>query len=104
MMPSICEAWSVIGKRNVVLSLTCTRKELTSTPLALNAASALSVEVLTAGKTTAFVATMSWQSAEPRNSTHLAAAGLFFEPTQMESAKPLYMLERLPLGPTGVGT
>ena len=46
---------------------------------------------------------MSWQSGEPRNSTHLAAAGLFFEPTQMESARPLYMLARLPLGPTGVG-
>jgi hypothetical protein len=24
---------------------------------------------------------------------------LFFEPTQMESARPLYMLARLPLGP-----
>ena len=46
---------------------------------------------------------MFWQSGEPRNSTHLAAAGLFFEPTQMESARPLYMLARLPLGPAGVG-
>ena len=31
----------------------------------------------------------------------MAAAGLFFEPTQMESARPLYMLARLPLGPAG---
>ena len=41
---------------------------------------------------------MFWQSGDPRNSTHFAAAGLFFEPTQMESARPLYMLARLPLG------
>ena len=43
MMPSICEAWSVIGNKNVVFSFTLTRKAVTSTPLALNAASALSV-------------------------------------------------------------
>lgn len=33
----------------------------------------------------------------------MIAAGLFFEPVQTESARPLYMLERLPDGPTGVG-
>ena len=76
---------------------------MTSTPLALNAASALSVAAGIAGKTTPFSPTMFWQSGEPRNSTHFAAAGLFFEPTQMESARPLYMLARLPLGPAGVG-
>ena len=70
-------------------------------PLALNAASALSVPRGMAGKTTPFSPTMSWQSAEPRNSTHFAAAGLFFEPTQIESASPLYMLARLPVGPIG---
>ena len=52
-----------------------------------------------AGNTTDLSPTMFWQSGEPRNSTHLAAAGLFFEPTQIESASPLYMLARLPVGP-----
>src|SRR5688500_11388183 len=74
-----------------------------SIPLAFQAASAFSVASGIAGKTTAFSPTMFWQSGEPRNSTHLAAPGLFFAPTQMESAKPLYMLARFPLGPTGVG-
>ena len=74
-----------------------------STPLAFQAASAFSVASGIAGKTTAFSPTIFWQSGEPRNSTHLAAPGLFFAPTQMESARPLYMLARLPLGPTGVG-
>jgi hypothetical protein len=74
-----------------------------SIPLAFHAALAFSVASGIAGKTTAFSPTMFWQSGEPRNSTHLTAAGLFCEPAQMESAKPLYMLARLPVGPTGVG-
>ncbi len=93
----------MIGNRNVVPSLTWIRKESVLTPLALNAAAALSVEVVIAGNTTPFSPTTSWHAAEPRYSTHLAAAGLFFEPTQIESARPLYMLDRLPFGPTGVG-
>src|SRR5687767_4476799 len=76
---------------------------VTSMFLAFQAALAFSVASGMAGNTTACSPTMFWQSGEPRNSTHLAAAGLFCEPTQMESAKPLYMLARLPLGPTGVG-
>jgi hypothetical protein len=52
-----------------------TRKDVTSTPFALNAASALSVAAGIAGKTTAFSPTMFWQSGDPRNSTHFAAAG-----------------------------
>ena len=56
-----------------------------------------------AGKTTPFSPTMFWQSGEPRYSTHFAAAGLLSDPTQIESARPLYMLARFPLGPIGVG-
>src|SRR5690349_1092050 len=104
MMPSISEAWSVIGNRKVVLSLRWIKKASVLRPLVLKADCAFTVDVFTAGNTTALEATMSWQSAEPRNSTHFAAAGLFFEPTQIESARPLNMLERLPSGPTGVGT
>src|SRR5215212_10010922 len=103
MMPSIWEAWSVIGNKKVVLSCTWMVNGVVSMFFAFQAASALSVASGMAGKTTAFSPTMFWQSGEPRNSTHLAAAGLFLEPTQMESAKPLYMLARLPLGPVGVG-
>jgi hypothetical protein len=44
-----------------------------------------------------------WHSGDAANSTHLAATGLFSEPTQIESARPLYTLARLPLGPIGVG-
>jgi hypothetical protein len=93
----------VIGNRKVVFSSTWMVNGVVSIPLAFHAASAFSVASGIAGKTTAFSPTMFWQSGEPRNSTHLAAPGLFFAPTQMESAKPLYMLARLPLGPTGVG-
>ena len=103
MMPSICDAWSVIGNKKVVSSLRCTVKAETSTPLALNAAVALSVAAGMAGKTTPFSPTMFWQSGEPRYSTHFAAAGLLSDPTQIESARPLNMLARLPLGPIGVG-
>ena len=71
--------------------------------MALNAAVALSVAAGMAGKTTPFSPTMFWQSGEPRYSTHFAAAGLLSDPTQIESARPLYMLARLPLGPIGVG-
>jgi hypothetical protein len=71
--------------------------------LALNAAVALSVAAGMAGKTTPFSPTMFWHSGEPRYSTHFAAAGLLSDPTQTESARPLNMLARLPLGPIGVG-
>ena len=46
---------------------------------------------------------MFWQSADPRNLTHFHAAAWFFDPLQMESARPLYMLARWPTGPIGVG-
>src|SRR5215213_5318078 len=103
MMPVISDAWSVIGNRKVVFSFTWFVKGDTSIPLAFQAAWALSVPEGIAGKTMAFSPTMFWQSGEARNSTHLAAPGLFFAPTQMESASPLYMLARLPVGPMGVG-
>ena len=44
---------------------------------------------------------MFWQSAEPRNLTHFQAFAWFFEPAQIESARPLYMLARCPIGPIG---
>src|SRR6476469_3544053 len=94
-------AWSV--NRNVVLSLTWTVKADMSVPAALNAASALSVEAGMAGKTTAFAATRSWHSCEPVNSTHFTAGAWFFVAAFTESAKPLNIDARDPLGPIGVG-
>jgi hypothetical protein len=67
------------GKRNVVPSLTCVVKGLTSMPLALKAA-AFSEEDLMAGKTTALEATTSWQSAEARYSTHFTEGAGFLVP------------------------
>src|SRR5665647_3550147 len=79
------------------------RNEFTSTPLALKAAWAFWVALGIAGNTTPRLPTTSWAAAEPRYSTHLIAAGLFLELTHTASARPLYMLDRLPLGPIGVG-
>jgi hypothetical protein len=103
MMPLTLAVLSVMGYRNVLLFLTCSVKAVTSMPLALNAAAALSEEAFSAGKTTALDATTSWQSAEARYSTHLMAASFFLVPAQMESARPLNIEARLPSGPTGVG-
>ena len=52
---------------NVFLGSTTDVKPLMSTPAALNALKALAVEVLIAGNTTALEATISWQSADPRD-------------------------------------
>ena len=103
MMPLTLAVLSVMGYRNVVLFLTCSVNAVTSTPLALKASAALSEEAFSAGKTTAFEATTSWQSAEARYSTHLMEASFFLVPAQIESARPLNMEARLPSGPTGVG-
>ena len=54
-----------------------------------------------AGKTTPCWPTMSWQAGDPVNSTHLTAAAWFLVPALIESARPLNMLARLPLGPIG---
>src|ERR671916_30182 len=66
-------------------------------------ASAFLVASGMAGNTTPASPTMFWHSGDPVNSTHFAATGLLSVPTQIESARPLYMLARLPLGPIGVG-
>ena len=71
LMPSIWEAWSVIGNKNVAVSSTWTVKALVSTPLAFQSASAFSLPSGMAGKTTAISPTMFWQSGEPGTSTHL---------------------------------
>src|SRR5579859_2497985 len=103
MMPSILAAFWVIGNRKVEPSLTCWVNGATSTPLALNAAAALSVASLMAGNTTAFDATTSWHAEDARYSTHLTVAVLFFVPAQIESARPLNIEAFLLSGPTGVG-
>src|ERR671920_318521 len=103
MMPLTLAVLSVMGYRNVVLSLTCSVNAVTSTPLALKASAALSEDALSAGNTTALEATTSWQSADARYSTHLMAASFFWVPAQMESARPLNIDARSPSGPTGVG-
>jgi hypothetical protein len=55
-----------------------------------------------AGKTTAALPTMLWHAGLARKFTHLRASGLCLEPTQIASARPLYMLQ-LPCGPAGCG-
>src|SRR3954451_3334519 len=65
-------------------------------------ATALGISDLIAGKTTAAVPTMLWHAGEARKLTHLRASGLCLEPTQIASARPLYMLQ-LPWGPAGWG-
>src|SRR5215203_1142619 len=103
MMPSIWLAWSVIGNRKVDFCSKCVVNALMSIFLAFQDASAFFVASGMAGNTTPTSPTMFWHSGEPVNSTHFAATGMFLEPTQIESARPLYMLARLPLGPIGVG-
>src|SRR5690349_12928848 len=72
MMPSTFAALSAMGNRKVVPSLTCCVNAVTSMPLALNAAAALSEELLRAGKTTALDATTSWHAGDARYSTHFS--------------------------------
>src|SRR4051812_19320189 len=46
---------------------------------------------------------MFWQSSPERNFTHFAAFSGCFDKVVMESARPLNIDARLPVGPTGVG-
>ena len=62
-----------------------------STPAALNALKALAVEVVIAGNTTAFEATMSWQAVDPRKSTHSSDSSWNLDLELIESARPLNM-------------
>ena len=61
-------------------------------------ATAFGTSLAIAGNTTASVPTMLWQSLEPMKATHLRASALCLLPTQIASARPLYMLQ-LPFGP-----
>src|SRR3954469_21394481 len=55
-----------------------------------------------AGNTTPDWPMMSWHCSPERNLTHLAASSGCLESVVMESARPLNIDARLPLGPTGV--
>src|SRR5690349_7029868 len=103
MIEAISEAWSEIGNRNVPFGSSASSvNEVTSTLFSLRFASAASTPDLIAGKTTADWPTMFSQSGDAANFTHCQAASWFFEPTQIESARPLNMVLR-PADPFGSG-
>src|SRR3954466_13019466 len=94
----------VTGNRNVVFSLTWSVKGVTSSLRSSRLyAMARSVPSGRAGNTTPDWPMMFWQAAPDRNLTHLAAFAGCLESVVIESARPLYIDARLPVGPIGVG-
>src|SRR2546430_9400870 len=97
-------AFVVTGKRNVVLSLTCWVNGVTSRLRSfLLYATARSVPLGLAGKTTPDWPMMFWHCSPERNFTHFAAFSGCFDKVVIESARPLNIDARLPVGPIGVG-
>src|SRR5437773_9876945 len=97
-------AFVVTGNRNVVLSWTCRVNGVTSRwRWFLLYATANWVASGRAGKTTPDWPMMSWHCSLDRNFTHFAAFSGCFNRVVIESARPLNIDARLPVGPMGVG-
>ena len=94
----------VTGKRNVVLSVTCWVNGVTSRLRSfLLYAMASCVPSGRAGKTTPDSPMMFWHSSPDMNFTHFAAFSGCLDNVVTESARPLNIDARLPVGPIGVG-
>src|SRR3954451_1609588 len=97
-------AFVVTGNRKVVFSATCRVNGVTSRLRSfLLYATASSVPLGRAGKTTPDWPMMFWHCSPERNLTHFAALSGCFDSVVTESARPLNMDARLPVGPIGVG-